>query len=258
MKLISLASGSKGNAYYIRSGKTSILVDAGLSAKQLFLRLQNVDIDVSGISAIFVTHEHVDHIGGVRVFAKRLTIPVYLNHACFEAAQERYKLNEITDINLFNTGDIIDYQDISLHPLSVSHDTSDPVCFTIDDGKQQAGIVTDLGKMNTLVSTKMRKVDSLILESNHDLQMLKTNPHYPEYVKQRIRSVHGHLSNTQSAEAAVEIIRNGRLKHLMLAHLSEKNNSESIAKATYDKIFKEAGIDLPFTFAKQHEAVILS
>ena len=252
MNLISLSSGSKGNSYYIRSGKTSILIDAGLSAKQLSLRLLDVDIDPSEISAIFVTHEHVDHIGGVRVFSKKMNIPVYMNHACFNAAQEKYKLNEIKDICLFDTGDIIDYQDIRVHPLSVSHDTSDPVCFTIDNGKHRAGIVTDLGKMNTLVATHMKKLDALILESNHDLGMLKTNQRYPEYVKQRIRSVHGHLSNIQSAEAARDAILNGKLKYLQLAHLSENNNTEALADKTYKTVFKEAGIDLPFTFAKQH------
>lgn len=257
MNIISLASGSKGNSYYIRSGSTSVLIDAGLSAKKLSERLLDVNVDPFEISAVFVTHEHVDHIGGVRVFCKKMDIPVYINHDCFASAKDKYKLEEINNIHLFNTGDIIDYQDFRLHPLSVSHDTSDPVCFTIDNGKQLTGIVTDLGKMNTLVSTNMRKVDSLILESNHDLMMLKNNPHYPEYVKQRIRSNRGRLSNSQSAEAAVEIIKNGKIKKLMLAHLSEKNNSEIQAKATYDKIFKEAGIDLPFSFAKQNKPVEL-
>lgn len=257
MKLISLASGSKGNAYYISNGSTSILIDAGLSAKQLSLRMQNMDIDPGEISAIFVTHEHVDHIGGIRVFSKKMNIPVFMNEGCFTSAKERYKLDELPDMRLFETGHIIDYQDFTLHPLRISHDTSDPVCFTIDDGHESLGIVTDLGKMNTLVSTKMRKVDALVLESNHDLDMLKTNPNYPESVKQRIRSIHGHLSNIQSAEAAVEIIRNGKIKRLMLAHLSEKNNTEAIARRTYERIFKDAGIDLPFIFAKQHEAVEL-
>ena len=257
MKIISLASGSKGNSYYISSGRTSMLIDAGLSAKSISLRLLSAELDANSISAIFVTHEHIDHIGGVRVFAKKMNIPVFMNSSCFNTAIERYKLNEINDIHLFETGHIIDFQDVALHPLRVSHDTSDPVCFTVDDGKHPLGIVTDLGKMNMLVSTKLRKVESLILESNHDLQMLKANTQYPEYVKQRIRSVHGHLSNTQSAEAAVEIIKNGKLKKLMLAHLSEKNNSEAQVKTTYDRIFKEAGIDLPYSFAKQNEPVVL-
>ena len=255
MKIISLASGSKGNSYYVSNGKTSVLIDAGLSAKSLSLRLLAAELDPNSISAIFVTHEHIDHIGGVRVFAKKMNIPVYMNSGCYTAALERYKLKEIKNIHLFDTGHSIDFQDIMVHPLRVSHDTSDPVCFTIDDGKHLLGIVTDLGKMNKLVSTKLRKVESLVLESNHDLLMLKANTQYPEYVKQRIRSIHGHLSNTQSAEAAVEIIKNGKLKKLMLAHLSEKNNSEAKVKITYDRIFQEAGIDLPYSFARQHEPV---
>ncbi len=212
MQVISLSSGSKGNSYFVKSGKTSILVDAGLSAKQLSLRLLDADSDASEIDAIFITHEHIDHIRGARVFAKKMNIPVFMNQGCYDSARERYKLEEINDIHLFETGLVFDYQDITIHPLRVSHDTADPVCFTIDDGKHTLGIVTDLGKMNTLVSTNLRKVEILILESNHDLLMLKNNQHYPEYMKQRIRSNRGHLSNTQSAEAAVEIIKNGKLK----------------------------------------------
>jgi phosphoribosyl 1,2-cyclic phosphodiesterase len=260
MQLISLASGSKGNAYYVQSGSTSILVDAGLSAKQLSLRLLDAGIDVSEISAVFITHEHVDHIGGVRVFAKKMDIPVYMNPDCLEAARLKYCLDEIKDIRLFNTGHIIDYQDIRIHPLSISHDTSDPVCFTFDDGKHQAGIVTDLGKMNTLVATHLKKLDALILEANHDLLMLKANLHYPEYVKQRIRSSHGHLSNIQSAEAARDVMMNGKLKFLQLAHLSEKNNSEEEARRCFEKILGDARIDLPFSIARQHsisEKIIL-
>ncbi len=260
MKLISLASGSKGNSYLVYSANTRVLIDAGLSAKQLSLRLQDAGSDASEIDAIFITHEHIDHIRGARVFAKKMNIPVFMNQGCFDAAKERYKLDEIYDIRLFETGLVFDFQDIAIHPLRISHDTADPVCFTIDDGKHTLGIVTDLGKMNKLVSTNLRKLDALILESNHDLHMLKVNPNYPESIKQRIRSVHGHLSNTQSAEAARNVILHGKLKHLLLAHLSENNNSEKQTEKTYKGIFKKAGIDFPFSFAKQHiitEKIIL-
>ncbi|MCF7833401.1 MAG: MBL fold metallo-hydrolase [Candidatus Marinimicrobia bacterium] len=253
MQLISLASGSKGNSYLITTGRTTLLVDAGLSAKQLALRLLEVGSDAAYINAIFITHEHIDHIRGARVFAKKHKIPVFMNQGCFDAARERYLLDEIKDIRLFDTGFPFDFQDVMIHPLSISHDTVDPVCFTINDNKQLFAIVTDLGKMNKLVSTNLRKADALVLESNHDLNMLKNNPNYPENIKQRIRSVHGHLSNTQSAEAARDVIQHGKLKHLMLAHLSENNNTEKQTKKTYLSVFKDAGIDLPFSFAKQHQ-----
>jgi phosphoribosyl 1,2-cyclic phosphodiesterase len=260
MQITPLASGSKGNSYLVCSTDTRILIDAGLSAKQLSLRLQDAGSDASEIDAVFITHEHIDHIRGARVFAKKMNIPVFMNQGCYDAARERYKLDEIVDIRLFETGLVFDYQDIAIHPLRISHDTTDPVCFTIDDGKHTLGIVTDLGKMNKLVSTNLRKLDALILESNHDLQMLKLNPNYPESIKQRIRSVHGHLSNTQSAEAARDVITQGKLRHLTLAHLSENNNSENQTEKTYKRIFKEVKIDLPFSFAKQHiisEKIIL-
>ncbi|MEA2078143.1 MAG: MBL fold metallo-hydrolase, partial [Candidatus Marinimicrobia bacterium] len=233
-------------------GKSSILIDAGLSAKQLVLRLQDVDTDASDIQAIFITHEHIDHIRGARVFAKKMGIPVFMNRGCYDAAEERYKLNEIQDIHLFETGLPFDYQDFMIHPLRITHDTLDPVCFTLDNGKHSLGIVTDLGKITTLISNHLKKLDALVLESNHDLNMLKLNTHYPEKVKQRIRSSYGHLSNTQSAEAARDVILKGKLKHLMLAHLSENNNSEKQTQKTYEHIFKDADIDFSFSFAKQH------
>lgn len=252
MHITPLASGSKGNSYLVESGKTHVLIDAGLSAKQLGLRLIDAKCDPSNISAIFITHEHVDHIGGVRVFSKKFSIPVYMNIGTYNAAFEKYKLEELPDFREFTTGEAFNFQDLNIHPLKITHDTADPVCFTIDDGKHLAAIVTDLGKLNTLVSMNLRQVDALVLEANHDLSMLKNNPKYPEKIKQRIRSNFGHLSNDQSVKAAIEILKQGKLKHLVLAHLSENNNSELKVKRCYEKYFAEEGLDFPISFAKQH------
>lgn len=252
MEIIPLASGSKGNSYLIRSGGSHILIDAGLSAKQLCLRLQDSGTDATKISAVFITHEHVDHLRGVRVFAKKFGIPVYMNSACFDNARLQYQLEQIADIRLFKTGQSFDYQDFNIHPLSVSHDTSDPVCFSISDGKSNLGVITDLGKVSTLVHTAAMKMDALILEANHDLLLLKQNPNYPENVKQRIRSNRGHLSNEQSAEFARDLIMKGRLKQLILAHLSEQNNNEARIRTAFDRIFGEAGLDLPYSCAGQY------
>ncbi|MFA6618893.1 MAG: MBL fold metallo-hydrolase [Candidatus Neomarinimicrobiota bacterium] len=252
MKITPLSSGSKGNSYLIESGKTHILIDAGLSAKQLGNRLMDADCDPSNISAIFVTHEHGDHIGGVRVFSKKFKIPVYMNIATYNAACEKHKLEQLNNFQEFKTGEAFDFQDIHIHPLKITHDTADPVCFTVNDGRHLAAIVTDLGKLNTLVSMNLRKADILVLESNHDLSMLKCNPMYPEKIKQRIRSNFGHLSNEQSAKAALEVLKQGKLKHLILAHLSENNNSETKVRQCFEKHFRAEGIDFPISFAKQH------
>lgn len=254
MLIIPLASGSKGNSYLLESGHTRILVDAGLSAKQLSLRLASVDIEPSSVNAIFISHEHGDHIRGARVFSKKFRLPVYMNTACFETARVNYKLDELPDIRLFNTGHIFDYQDIMIHPLSISHDTRDPVCFSITDGKKNLGIITDLGKVSTLIHMHARRLDALILESNHDINMLKMNFRYPEKVKQRIRSNRGHLSNKQAAEFAADIIMKGKLRHLLLAHLSEENNNEKVCMEMFLQYFREKKIDLPFSFARQHTA----
>ncbi len=261
MIITPLASGSKGNSYLIESASTKILIDAGLSAKQLALRLENADYNPDDISALCITHEHGDHIGGVRVFAKRYNIPVYMNEACYKSAREKYKLDEINDIRFFETGKAFDLLDLNIHPMLVTHDTVEPVCFSVEDGIHTAAIVTDIGKMNKLVAVNMKKVDALVLEANHDLLMLKMNPNYPEKIKQRIKSDLGHLSNDQSAQAAIEIISRGKLKHLTLAHLSENNNSEKIVLKTYQKYFKEHGIDLPINLAKQYvisEKIVLA
>jgi phosphoribosyl 1,2-cyclic phosphodiesterase len=134
----------------------------------------------------------------------------------------------------------------------VSHDTSDPVCFSIGDGKSTLGIITDLGKVSTLVHTAAMKMDALILEANHDLMLLKRNPNYPEKIKQRIRSNRGHLSNEQSAEFARDLIKKGKLKQLVLAHLSEQNNNLTCIHETFGRIFAEAGLDLPYSCAEQY------
>ncbi|MDX9778505.1 MAG: MBL fold metallo-hydrolase [bacterium] len=252
MEVIPLASGSKGNSYLIRSGSSAILIDAGLSAKQLCLRLQDAGTDATKISAVFITHEHVDHLRGARVFARQFDTPVYINRSCYDAARELYQLDQIPDIRLFETGLSFDYQDYSIHPFSVSHDTADPVSFSISDGKNKLGIITDLGKVSTLVHTAAMKMDALILEANHDLLLLKQNPNYPEKVKQRIRSNRGHLSNEQSAEFARDLIMKGKLKQLILAHLSEQNNNAVCIRAAFDRIFGEAGLDLPFSCAEQY------
>lgn len=253
MILQTLASGSKGNSIFIRSGETRILIDAGISCKQLSLRLQMIDEMPEKIQAIFITHEHSDHIQGARVFAKKYNIPVYMNQAAFQSASSRYKLEEIPDLRFFSAGDNIIFNTVRLHAHSVSHDTADPVCFTIDDGKVKAGILTDLGKSNTLLQTRGMELDILLLESNHDLGMLKKNIRYPEYLKQRIRGNQGHLSNIQAVELATLLIEKGKLKHLILGHLSEENNRADLALSTFSKAFEKAGIHMDVAVAPQHE-----
>ncbi|MBW6458166.1 MAG: MBL fold metallo-hydrolase [FCB group bacterium] len=251
MELIPLASGSRGNSYLIRSGKTTVLIDAGLSAKQLCMRLRDSGVEPESIDALFITHEHVDHIGGARVFSKQFAVPVFMNAACYAAACIPCKLEALQNIHLFDTGLLFEFQDIMIHPLSVSHDTSDPVCFTVSNGNISLGVITDLGKVSTLIHTHAKRLDALVLESNHDLNMLKTNTRYPEKVKQRIRSNRGHLSNIQAAEFARDIILHGKLRFLMLAHLSEQNNTVEQCTRTFTEIFTPHDIDLPFSFARQ-------
>ncbi len=225
MKFCVLGSGSKGNATYLESGGTSILIDAGMSGKELDKRLSAIGVELSAIDAILVTHEHNDHIQGVGILSRRACIPVYANSATFSAAARI--VNRLFSYNEFETGGTFYFRNLEIHPFSISHDTEDPVGFRISDGEVSFGYCTDTGKVSRLMLHRLASCQALVLESNHDIEMLQ-NGTYPPYLKQRIRSSHGHLDNTQTAVFLKELVHE-KLQHVVLAHLSEENNHPEIA-----------------------------
>jgi len=225
MKFCVLGSGSKGNATYLESGGTSILIDAGMSGKELDKRLSAIGVELSAIDAILVTHEHNDHIQGVGILSRRAGIPVYANSATFSAAAKI--VNRLFSYNEFETGGTFYFRNLEIHPFSISHDTEDPVGFRISDGEVSFGYCTDTGKVSRLMLHRLASCQALVLESNHDIEMLQ-NGTYPPYLKQRIRSSHGHLDNTQTAVFLKELVHE-KLQHVVLAHLSEENNHPEIA-----------------------------
>ena len=228
MRLIVLASGSTGNALYIESGSTCVLVDAGLSGKEAGRRMNEAGLDITRLSAIVVTHEHSDHIQGVRVISKTAKVPVYISEATrvecrFQQDGEGIRWGEtITSSEPFRIGTM------DFSPFSIPHDSVDPFALTIEADGIKAGIVTDLGYITQLVSHELLDSDLIVIESNHDLEMLKAGP-YPWPLKQRIASRLGHLSNNETARWIREEF-DGKAEYLVLAHLSLQCNHPEIAR----------------------------
>ncbi len=216
-----LASGSKGNAIFISSGDTSLLIDAGLSGIEIERRLRSRGLDPKDLNAILVSHEHSDHIQGVGVLSRRYKLPVYINSKTQKAGVSQ--LGNLHDFKQFECGSMFTINDLSIHPFSISHDALDPCGFTVNQNGTKIGIATDLGIATSMVKEHLKGCTLLILEANHDEQMLINGP-YPWPVKQRIKSRTGHLSNEASKTLLNELQHDG-LQHVMLAHLSETNNT---------------------------------
>lgn len=225
MKFSVLGSGSKGNAFFIESGKTAILIDNGFSGKETAARLARIGRDIDALNAIFVTHEHHDHICGVGVLSRRCKIPVFANEPTFTGGGKT--LANLTQRCEFQTGERITFRDLTIRSFAVSHDTGDPVGFVVGDGEHSIGCCTDTGIASRLIARRLSGCDSLILEFNHDLELLKNGP-YPQSLKQRVRSRHGHLSNNDAANLLDSLVHK-KLQRIVLAHLSETNNLPEIA-----------------------------
>lgn len=225
VKLCILGSGSKGNSTLVASEKTRLLVDVGLSRKETYARLAAIGERRDGFDAIVISHEHVDHISGLRLLAPDLKVPIYISPATRDAMSWDSKIN---GIELFTPGVKFTVGDFEITPFSIPHDAVDPVAFTLEAQGIKIGLVTDLGYVSELVKQRVQGCHCLVFESNHDLEMLKVGP-YPWYVKQRVMSRHGHLSNNATANFLAEDY-DGTAHVLALAHLSETNNHPEIAR----------------------------
>lgn len=219
MKICTLASGSSGNCLYVESGETRILVDAGISLRQIVLKLRKLDVDLTDIDAVVVTHEHSDHTAALR----NIGVPVHVASATTHLWSDK-----VGALREFDTDASFTIRDMLITPFSVPHDALDPVGFSIETGEgKKIGIVTDIGSVTALVRERLRGSDALVIEFNHDNDILLYS-HYPWDLKQRIRGRLGHLSNHQAAELLSELAHGG-LKHVVLAHLSQVNNRPEVA-----------------------------
>ncbi|MGD9950197.1 MAG: MBL fold metallo-hydrolase [Desulfobulbus sp.] len=226
MKFSVLGSGSKGNSTLIESGSTRILIDNGFSGKELLSRLARIGVAAETLSALVITHEHIDHVKGVGVLARKLRLPVYANPLTYRASEKI--LGQIPVRREFATGEAFTVDGLHIHPFAVSHDTADPVGFIVGDGKLRLGYCTDTGKITQLIRHHLRSCQALVLEANHDVEMLRQGP-YPLPLKQRVLSSQGHLANDDSLIFAVELAAN-RLRSLILAHISEINNHPDLVR----------------------------
>lgn len=238
-----LASGSKGNAIYISNGTTTLLVDAGLSGIEIERRLRAHNLDPRDIDALLVSHEHADHVRGVGILSRRFGLPVYLSGITGREASPT--IGQIKDIRPFTCGRPFQINTLDVHPFSTAHDAEDPAGFTITCNGCKIGIATDLGIATAMVKQNLKACDLLILEANHDPDMLMNGP-YPWPLKQRIKSRTGHLSNRASRELLAEL-KHDRLQHVILAHLSETNNTPA-------KALEEVGPALEGCRARIHVA----
>ena len=243
-----LASGSSGNAALLATGKTRILIDAGLSMKELGKRMAAIGEDLHGLDAILVTHEHSDHIAGLPVLARRLQrrVPFYMTRLTAPAIDWEESLPALEP---FQAGASFPIGDIEVQSFSIPHDAVDPVGFCFEAEGVRIGLATDLGYIPESVKYHLRRADLLMIEANHDLEMLKVGP-YPWSVKQRVMSRVGHLSNLVMSDYLLEDL-DSRTAHVVLGHLSEQNNHPEIARAMACRALERRGLEAAISVAEQ-------
>lgn len=233
-----LASGSGGNACYVETAHTRILVDAGLSGREIARRLALVGLEIEGLDAIFLTHEHGDHIRGAGPLSRRLGIPVYLTNGTLEGGVR--SLGRLPDPRVIEAGEAVTVKDLLVETFTKCHDASDPLGLVCCSNGKRFGMATDLGRSTRVVEEHLKGCQALLLEFNHDPVMLEEGP-YSLDLKKRIRGAEGHLSNDQAARL-LGAVGHGGLRHLVLAHLSEINNNPEKARAEATGTLRKVGL----------------
>ena len=228
MQFASLGSGSKGNATLVESGDTCVLIDCGFSTKEIEKRLQRRHRQPENIHAILVTHEHTDHVGGVSRLSRKYDIPVLMTAGTWAHCRNSH---EIPGLQLISSHDLFSLGALEVQPFPVPHDAREPVQFVFSDGQYRLGLLTDTGSITPHIKEMLSGLDALILEGNYDHEMLM-NGEYPQQLKKRVSGRTGHLGNEQAAALLEEIDCSG-LKHIVAAHMSEKNNHESLVNACF-------------------------
>lgn len=241
MKICVLGSGSSGNCIYIgcESG-AGILIDAGLSYSETVKRMEQVGVDLGGVAGICVTHEHSDHRSSLGVIQRKTGVPLYANSGTIEGVERDEKLTGL-NWNVFETGASFMIKGFQVEPFSVPHDSYDPVGFIVSENGIKVGVVTDMGMVTGLIRNRLKGCAAVILESNHDEEMLKSSGR-PWPLKQRISGRQGHLSNAQAAELVVEIAC-PELRAVFLAHLSQDCNTPGAARAALEPVLKAQALD---------------
>ncbi|KAB8136828.1 MBL fold metallo-hydrolase [Gracilibacillus oryzae] len=237
-----LASGSTGNAFYIGTDKEKILVDAGLSGKELTRLFEQAQVDPNELSKILVTHEHSDHIKGLGIFARKYNLPIYANERTWKAMDNAIGKLSVDQKFLFNMEETKTFADIDVESFAVSHDAAEPMFYVFHHNGKKVALVTDLGYVSERIKKTVEGADALVFESNHDVEMLRMG-RYPWSVKRRILGDSGHVSNEDCAHALKDII-NDKTKRIYLAHLSKDNNMKELARMSVEHNLTDYGFSI--------------
>ena len=238
MRFSILASGSSGNTCYIETGKASVLIDAGLSGRETERRLGLLGVSARNLDALIITHEHSDHIKGAGPLARRFDLPLYINRKTLERGQRT--MGNLPKPVIVRTGQTLTIRDLTVETFTKCHDAADPLGLILSFDGTRMGLVTDLGRSTRLVVDRLRECNALIVEFNHDQEMLEEGP-YPLDLKRRIKGPDGHLSNKQAGDLVRKICHDN-LNYLVLAHLSKTNNNPTKAHKEAKEALGESGI----------------
>ncbi len=237
IQICAIASGSNGNCYYIGNNSDAVLVDAGISRRQIIKRMKLMKLDIRKVKAAFITHEHADHMRGVRVLSDQHSIPIYFTKPTFKRARPA---DRPENVKFFSPGDSVQIGEFTIHSFSKNHDAVDPVSFRVTINGKNIGILTDIGKPCNNVNEHLAGCDVAFLETNYDENLLWNGP-YPYHLKTRVTSDVGHLSNRQAAELVANI-DSSKLKHIFLSHISADNNRIDFAMEAFNGLKKEINI----------------
>ena len=251
-----LGSGSAGNSALVATEHCKILIDGGLSARQMVLRLEQCGVAPEQVDGVLLTHEHGDHVCGLEVFARKFKVPIYCNPLTAETIRSGLAsagLDRHRNWRFFRTGSTFSICDITVETFAVPHDAVDPVGFAFYAGTGSLGFITDLGYATKMIVERLREMRTIVIETNHDEKLLQNDKHRPWPVKQRIQSRHGHLSNTAAA-GVIEQLLPGRIERVVLGHLSRDCNTPALASAAVcDRLERSGKIDIEIYCATQSE-----
>lgn len=255
MKFCSLYSGSSGNSIFIASDEAKILIDAGLPGKKIDEALKSIGQDPHSIDGIFITHEHLDHIKGVGVLSRKYDIPIYANAHTWSAMESNIGKIKEHNIKIMDRRSNLEIKDLDVTSFNIPHDAVAPVGYTLHSKGKRASVTTDFGIYTQEIKDSIKDSDIILLESNHDISMVKFGP-YPYNLKRRILSEVGHLSNEDCGRAIVDLIKYQQNKKIVLGHLSGTNNHPDLAFQTVLSVLQEHNIeqnkDLVLSMASRH------